>query len=53
MRVVIDTNVLVLAHVDYKPLLSVDLSSVANTQNHDLISLNVKHDTIVTDTKSI
>jgi len=31
---------------------SVDIPSVANTQNHDLISLNVKHDTLVDDTKS-
>ena len=36
-----------------KPLSSVDVSSVANTQNHNLISLNVKHDTIVADTKSV
>jgi hypothetical protein len=26
---------------------------VANTQNHDLIPLNVKHDTVVADTKSV
>jgi hypothetical protein len=26
---------------------------VTNTQNHDLISLKIKHDTIVADTKSV
>jgi len=31
----------------------VDVSSVANTQNHDLISLNVKYDTVVADPKSV
>lgn len=35
------------------PLSPVDVSSVANRQNHNLISLNVEHDTIVADTKSI
>jgi len=38
---------------EWSGLSSVDISSVANTQNHDLIPLNVKHDTIVADTKSV
>jgi len=36
-----------------KPLSLVDVFSVANTQNHDLVSLNVEYDTIIADTKSV
>ena len=64
MRIVIDTNEKKTGSLlDFAPssawlagrewLPSVDVSSVANTQNHDLIPLNVKHNTVVADTKSV
>ena len=38
---------------EMRGLSSVDVSSVANTQNHDLRPLKVKHDTVVADPKSV
>lgn len=34
-------------------LSSVNFSSVPDTQDHDLVSCKIKHDTIVTDAKSV
>jgi hypothetical protein len=34
-------------------LSSINFSSMPNTQDHDLISCKIKHDTIVTDAKSV